>query len=495
MKTPSADMTALPSWMRAWEHFWFTPADPTVLAVIRICCGAIAVYTFAVYGLTLQDTVGEHAWVELKLRQEQARDRPVLVDSLEGTKEVPRATTLEQKHDVDAYLKDFGKDLRMFGLKPPANQEQRDYLLAYTKKWQFPPPAYAESQAEAELVDRYRTEFQFDPRSAGLRMPRNREEEEYLWEYTKLWRRPPPAYAASPEEARAINDYIKREEVDPRLLYTRGSPIWSMWMHVTDPIGMAIVETACVLAALLCTIGLGTRVTTPLTWLASLSFIHRSPQILFGADTMMCVLLLYLTIGPSGAALSVDRLLARWWRGDPGPLRPPTPSVSANVAMRLLQIHVCIIYLVAGLSKLQGTAWWNGTALWSVLANFEFAPMQFSIYNDILRFVCRHQVLFEVIMTGGCYFTLAFEIGYTFLVWFRKTRWVVLAGAIMLHGTIGIFMGLKTFSMLMLVMNLAFIRPEEIRWALSYIGRFVRGSHTPAPAPVVAAGSTPITTR
>src|SRR5205823_2447161 len=155
----------------------------------------------------------------------------------------------------------------------------------------------------------------------------------------------------------------------------------------------------------------------------------------------------YLTIGPSGAALSVDRLLARWWRGDTGPAVPPAPRVSANVAVRLLQIHVCIVYLAAGLSKLLGPAWWNGTALWMVFANFEFAPMQFAIYNDILRLVCRNQFVFEMVMTGGCYFTLFFEIGYAFLVWSRRTRWVVLGSAILLHGTIGMFMGLKTFSL------------------------------------------------
>ena len=39
-----------------------------------------------------------------------------------------------------------------------------------------------------------------------------------------------------------------------------------------------------------------------------------------------------------------------------------------------------------------------------------------------------------------------------------------------LHGTIGMFMGLKTFSMAMLVMNMAFVRPEEVRWVLQTVG-------------------------
>ncbi len=68
-----------------------------------------------------------------------------------------------------------------------------------------------------------------------------------------------------------------------------------------------------VLMAFLFMIGFCTRVTSALTWMASLWYIHRSPVVLFGVDTMQMIMLLYLMIGPSGAALSVDRLIARWW--------------------------------------------------------------------------------------------------------------------------------------------------------------------------------------
>src|SRR5262249_15197811 len=152
---------------------------------------------------------------------------------------------------------------------------------------------------------------------------------------------PPPAYAASEAEAAAIDEYRRVEGVDPRTLYARGAPIWSVWMHITDPVGMAIVQGLFIVVALLFTLGIGTRVTSVLTWIASLSYIHRTPYMLSGADTMMNILLVYLMIGPSGAALSVDRLLARWWRGRGGAADLPAPSVSANVAIRLLQIHVC----------------------------------------------------------------------------------------------------------------------------------------------------------
>ena len=40
------------------------------------------------------------------------------------------------------------------------------------------------------------------------------------------------------------------------------------------------------------------------------------------------------------------------------------PAITANLAIRLIQVHFCVIYAYAGLSKLQGGAWWSGEAVW-----------------------------------------------------------------------------------------------------------------------------------
>src|SRR5262249_28183267 len=143
------------------------------------------------------------------------------------------------------------------------------------------------------------------------------------------------------------------------------------------------------------------------------------------------ILLVYLMIGPSGAALSVDRLISRWWTVRqarrhhlPIPMATrPAPRVSANLALRLLQLHLCIIYLVSGLSKLQGSPWWNGTATWTTMAIYEYCPMQIGTYDALLRFLCAHRWLWETFMTGSVAFTLFTEIGFPFLVWNRKMRW------------------------------------------------------------------------
>ena len=69
-------------------------------------------------------------------------------------------------------------------------------------------------------------------------------------------------------------------------------------------------------------------------------------------------------------------------------------------------------------------------------------------------------------MTGASLGTLVFEIGYPFLIWRPAFRTLMLWFAVLLHLGIGTLMGLKTFSMLMLAFNIAFLQPETIRWAL-----------------------------
>ncbi|MFT3883817.1 MAG: hypothetical protein QM703_29820 [Gemmatales bacterium] len=43
---------------------------------------------------------------------------------------------------------------------------------------------------------------------------------------------------------------------------------------------------------------------------------------------------------------------------------PIQPLWSATLALRLIQIHMCIVYFISGLAKLQGSTWWNGSATW-----------------------------------------------------------------------------------------------------------------------------------
>jgi hypothetical protein len=258
--------------------------------------------------------------------------------------------------------------------------------------------------------------------------------------------------------------YVNKWGVNPRQTVATGHHLWSIWFYVTDPIWMRVVHGGVLLILFLFAIGFCTRVTSVLAWLAMLSYIQRAPTTLFGMDTMMIILTLYLVIGPSGAAFSVDRLLARnrarrlaQRLHQAAEVPEAEPSVSANLALRLIQVHFCIIYLAAGLSKLQGSAWWNGTAVWGTMANYEFCPLRFRLYADALRTLAQHRWLWELVTTGETLFTLVFEISFAFLIWKRSLRPLFIIGAVLLHLGIALCMGLVAFSLIMLTGVLAFV--------------------------------------
>jgi hypothetical protein len=145
--------------------------------------------------------------------------------------------------------------------------------------------------------------------------------------------------------------------------------------------------------------------------------------------------------------------------------------VSANFAIRLLQLHFCIIYLASGTSKLQGGAWWNGTAIWQTLSNYEFAGPRSALMTSLLYFLAGHRWLWEIGMSAGTLFTLMLEIGLPFLIWVPRCRWVCITGAILLHTGIALGMGLVGFSLLMLCIVLAFVPAPVIHEMLDGLGR------------------------
>jgi hypothetical protein len=198
------------------------------------------------------------------------------------------------------------------------------------------------------------------------------------------------------------------------------------------------------------TVGLYTRVTSVLALITAISYAHRVPAARFGLDQINIMLTLYLAIGPSGAALSLDRWLLRRRLGQKLP--PPAPSATANLAQRLIQVHMCVIYLSAGLSKLQGPSWWSGEAMWRAFANLEYQSLD-------MTWLAWHPWL----VNAMTHFSVVWEISFCVLIWKPLWRPIVLAGAVALHVGIGLCLGMWTFGLIMLVGCAAFLPNEMIR--------------------------------
>jgi uncharacterized membrane protein YphA (DoxX/SURF4 family) len=201
------------------------------------------------------------------------------------------------------------------------------------------------------------------------------------------------------------------------------------------------------------TLGLFTRVTSILSCLIAIAYVHRVPGALFGLDQINCMLAMYLAIGPSGDAFSLDRWLKS--RRAAEKLPPAAPSTSANLAMRLIQIHMCVIYFFAGISKLQGNTWWEGTALWYAFANLEYQSLD-------MTWMAGWPISIAIMTQTTVYWELSFCV----LIWPRLLRPIVLLVAIPLHLGIGICMGMMTFGLVMLIGCFSFVSPAIVRGIL-----------------------------
>jgi hypothetical protein len=224
---------------------------------------------------------------------------------------------------------------------------------------------------------------------------------------------------------------------------------WSWFYWIESPALLWTAHIAALIVFALLTIGLWSRTMSVLAFFATVSYINRASLAQFGLDDTNAMLALYLMLGPCGAEYSVDRWLTRRRRGA---VLPMEPSIGANIAIRLLQVHLCVIYLFSGIGKIQGDTWWNGNAVLMAVGNLEYQSVS-------ATWLIRYRYLAALL----AHITVFWETFYCVLVWPRLTRPLVLAIAVGVHMGIGLFLGMWTFGLAMLIANIAFVSPWVVR--------------------------------
>ncbi len=236
-----------------------------------------------------------------------------------------------------------------------------------------------------------------------------------------------------------------------------GTPVFSFWFYVPEPWIEAAHWTCVAIASLFC-LGVLTRTTSVLAFLITISYSQRVPVANFGLDQILGMLCLYLAIGPSGASLSIDR----WWKNRQARQRGmelPTPRYSsARLAVRLIQIHMCVIYFWAGFAKLKGDTWFTGEAMWTVLANEEYQTIDLTwlAWVPFVPYLVAHV-------------TVIWEMSFCILIWNKKLRPLLLLIGTGMHVGIGAFLGMWTFGLVMTYAYFSFSEPAAWRRRLAWI--------------------------
>lgn len=162
---------------------------------------------------------------------------------------------------------------------------------------------------------------------------------------------------------------------------------------------------------------------------------------LYGVDMFAHIGLFYCVWFPVGQALSLDHA----WRAESVSDRSNQPSFAAWLGLRILQLHVCIIYTASGVEKASGEQWWNGEAIWRAVMGAPLgSPIDCSFLADL-----------PWLAMGLCWMTLLLEAGIVVFVWHPRLRKLWLVGIVGMHLGIAVVLGLWTFSAVMIVFDVA----------------------------------------
>jgi hypothetical protein len=177
-----------------------------------------------------------------------------------------------------------------------------------------------------------------------------------------------------------------------------------------------------------------TRSSAVIAWAVQFMFINTGFMAAYGVETFMHIALFYCILMPVGSMFSIDALVKPVMRN----------SEWNTLSIRVLQLHLCLVYIASGAEKAMGAQWWNGEAIWQTLMQGQFARFD-------MHWMAQYPLLAKCIGWS----TLIIETGYPLYIFWSRTRPFGYCAVVLLHISIAVFMGLQLFSAIMIIFNTA----------------------------------------
>lgn len=225
---------------------------------------------------------------------------------------------------------------------------------------------------------------------------------------------------------------------------------WSIFNHLHSPGEVLAVHVVAIVIALLFTAGVYSRVTSVLSLVMLLQYVHRAPFVMGQVEPVLSFLLLYLSVSPCGAAISFDA-----WRTKT-PIAKIPPSWTATTSLRLIQVHLAAFYLMMAVSKINGDLWLRGDGVWGLMAMTQARLIDLSALRE-----------YEYVLNAWSLAVVTYELLFAGLIWPRLMRPVVLWLGVAHWLLLLLASGLVQFCLLMLVANLAYVPADWWKKALT----------------------------
>jgi hypothetical protein len=184
-------------------------------------------------------------------------------------------------------------------------------------------------------------------------------------------------------------------------------------------------------------------------------------------EPVLAFVLLYLCLGPAGAECSLDRWLALRRAksrtvppatdyvnpaGSAAELTAPRSSSAATISLRLIQVHLTLLYAMMAIGKLSSDVWWSGEAMWWLIAKTE---------SRLVDFTWLHR--FPLVVDGLSNAVMLYQLSFPVLIWNRLARPLVLGLGVIVWGFLAMTTGMVPFALMMLAASLAFVPGPTIR--------------------------------
>jgi hypothetical protein len=259
---------------------------------------------------------------------------------------------------------------------------------------------------------------------------------------------------------------------------------WSvLYLCGSNPAALHTVYWLSVGALVLFTLGVCPRLTAVLAWLIVVSF-SANPAFDDEVDPVLIALTCYTMIGYLLLGLRSEgrswaaRLLGPWRTFPLSRMRDQRQTAAplsegANLALRLIQVHLAVILVTSGLHKLQFGDWWSGVAYWFAL----HPPLETTAAAVQEQARSAQNVLY--LLNFAAYATLAWQIAFPLFAWRRGLcRALLLGGAVV--GWVGatVLYRMPLFGPAGFIGCVAYVSGEEWRalgGRLSAIASILRG--------------------
>jgi len=253
-----------------------------------------------------------------------------------------------------------------------------------------------------------------------------------------------------------------------RLMYDQTG--WASVLLLSD--SQAYFEVCYAVALVTCALfvlGWRTRAVSVLFAVVVVSFHGRAIYMADGGDNLMVLMAVYLVFTACGRRWSLDARRTRC-KAATGKIANPRGSglrhqlgdmgsilttVLHNCGMFVIAAQVCFLYGCAGLYKVQGYKWADGTALHYVLNIDLFRP-----WPELSQMIDGYHVLLTVVG----YMTVLVQVAFPFVL-FSRLKYPVLILLLGMHVNIAVFMGLPLFSGAMIVADAVFLPDRFYRAA------------------------------